>query len=61
MARTRDDDEARCAGQNKNAEVEAAILAAVRSLRYGSVEVVVHDCRVVQIERKEKTRFEMLG
>jgi hypothetical protein len=31
---------------------------AVRDLRYGSVEVVVHEGRVVQIERREKLRFD---
>ncbi len=36
----------------------AALQRAVRGLRYGSVEVVVHDGRVVQIERREKVRFE---
>ena len=36
--------------------VERAILDAVRDLRYGSVEVVVHDGRVVQIEIKKKVR-----
>ena len=33
------------------------ILRAVNDLSYGSVEVVVHDGRVVQIERKEKIRL----
>jgi hypothetical protein len=33
------------------------ILRAIRSVRYGSVEVTIHDSRVVQIERKEKRRF----
>ena len=37
---------------------ESAILNAVRSLRYGSVEVIVHDSRVVQIECKKKIRFQ---
>ena len=37
-------------------EVERAILDAVRGVRYGSVEVVVHDGRVVQIEIKKKVR-----
>ena len=32
------------------------IAAAVRGLRYGSVEITVHDGAVVQIERKEKFR-----
>jgi hypothetical protein len=36
---------------------EDALLAAVRALRYGSVEVVVHDGRVVQIETRERVRF----
>ena len=38
--------------------VEQAILLAVKGLRFGSVEIVVHDSKVVQIERKEKMRFE---
>jgi hypothetical protein len=36
---------------------ERAVLQAVRGLRYGSVEVVVHDGHVVQIERREKVRL----
>jgi hypothetical protein len=39
-------------------EIEARILDAVRSLRYGTVEVTVHASEVVQIERREKVRFE---
>jgi hypothetical protein len=38
-------------------EVTDAIAAAVRGLRYGSVEVVVHDARVVQVVRIEKRRI----
>ena len=34
------------------------LLDAVRQLRFGSVEITVHDGRIVQIERKEKLRFE---
>jgi len=33
------------------------VLAALRGLRYGSVEIVVHDSEVVQIERREKVRL----
>lgn len=33
------------------------IAEAVRSIRYGSVEVTIHDGRVVQIETREKTRI----
>jgi hypothetical protein len=38
--------------------VERAILLALEGIRFGSVEIIVHDSRVVQIERKEKTRFD---
>lgn len=33
------------------------ILRALTGIRYGSVEVTLHDGRVVQIERKQKLRF----
>jgi hypothetical protein len=38
--------------------VERAVLLALKGIRYGSVEIIVHESRVVQIERKEKTRFD---
>jgi hypothetical protein len=42
-----------------NAEsAEAAILKAVRSIRYGSVEIIIHDSRIVQIECKKKIRVQ---
>jgi hypothetical protein len=31
----------------------------VKAIRYGVVQVVVHDGKVVQIERTERTRFEV--
>ena len=37
------------------------VVQAVRGLRYGSVEVSVHEGRVVQIERREKVRLEEAG
>lgn len=37
--------------------VERALREALRDLRFGSLEIVVHDARVVQIERRERTRF----
>jgi hypothetical protein len=33
------------------------LVAAVRAIRYGAVEIVIHDGRVVQIERREKVRL----
>ena len=38
-----------------------AVLRAVRGVRYGSVEVRIHDGRVVQIERREKLRLDGAG
>lgn len=42
----------------KQRSIEQAILLALKGIRYGSVEIIVHDSKVVQIERKEKTRFD---
>jgi hypothetical protein len=40
------------------ATVLESITAALKGLRFGSIEVVVHDARVVQIIRTEKLRIE---
>ncbi|WP_374247555.1 DUF2292 domain-containing protein [Thermomonas sp.] len=37
---------------------EAAVLRAIRDTAYGTVEVVVHQSRIVQITRSEKVRFD---
>lgn len=37
------------------------ILEALHGLRFGSVEITVHDGRIVQIERKEKVRLNLPG
>jgi hypothetical protein len=31
----------------------------VKSIRYGVIQIVIHDSRVVQIERTERTRFDV--
>jgi hypothetical protein len=31
----------------------------VKTMRYGVVQIVVHDSKVVQIERTERTRFDI--
>jgi hypothetical protein len=38
-------------------EIIQELVHAIEQLRYGSVEVTVHDGRVTQIERREKVRF----
>jgi hypothetical protein len=34
------------------------IAQAIRSIRYGAVQITIHDARVVQIDRIEKIRVE---
>lgn len=34
------------------------ILQSIKDIQFGSVEIIIHDYKVVQIERKEKRRFE---
>lgn len=34
------------------------LVEALRTIRYGAIELVIHDGRVVQLERREKVRFE---
>jgi hypothetical protein len=33
----------------------------VRSLKFGTVQITIHDSRVVQVERVEKQRFDKTG
>jgi hypothetical protein len=44
--------------QEQNQDIAHKILLAIKDLRFGSVEVVIHDSKVVQIERKEKIRID---
>jgi len=37
--------------------VMVEIMRSIRNVRFGSIEITIHDSRVVQIERKEKLRF----
>ncbi len=37
---------------------ENEILRAIREVKFGSVEIVIHDSRVVQVEQREKIRFQ---
>jgi hypothetical protein len=41
-----------------NERVLKFIADAVKSIRYGSVEIVIHDGQVVQIESRQKRRFD---
>lgn len=37
---------------------EKELIQLVRGLRFGSVEIHVHESRIVQIERRERRRFD---
>lgn len=39
-------------------DIERQILAAIKQVRFGSVEILIHNAQIVQIERKEKIRFD---
>lgn len=44
---------------NENSEaVDQQILRAIKSISYGSVEITIQNSKVVQIEVKEKLRFD---
>ncbi len=44
-----------------SADIAQKILRAVASIAYGSVEVVIHENKVVQIECREKIRVNQNG
>ncbi len=43
--------------ESVTSDIVKEILRAIESLRYGSLEIIVHDGRVTQLERREKVRF----
>ncbi|MBI4737159.1 MAG: YezD family protein [candidate division NC10 bacterium] len=47
----------RHAGRPENDEIVEQIVKAISSLRYGHVQIVIQDSRVVQIDRTEKVRL----
>ena len=50
--------------QKENEElhkIEHELRLALSEIRYGSIEIVIQDGRVVQIERREKVRFDREG
>lgn len=57
----RDDDPrpyARGDGLDLPPAIFRALRDALRGIRFGVVELVIHDGRIVQLERREKVRFE---
>lgn len=46
--------------KQRNADIARQIMSMLESIRFGSVEIVIHDSKIVQIERKEKLRPDAL-
>lgn len=44
-------------GDKEETRIVEKIAEAIKQIRYGSVEITIHDSRVVQIEKKEKMRL----
>jgi hypothetical protein len=45
-------------GENEDLKWLELVIQQVGSLRYGVVEIVVHDSRVIQIEKTERLRLD---
>ena len=45
-------------GDETHSQLTQRILRVLQEIRYGSVEIIIHDSKVVQIERKEKIRID---
>ena len=44
-------------GKTISADVQQEILRAISGIEYGSVEVIIHNAKVIQIEVRNKRRF----
>ena len=55
--KSNDNEQSVASGEKNNSWLEL-IAEQVASLRFGVVQIVVHDSRVVQIERTEKVRLD---
>ncbi len=42
-------------------ELVGTLMRLIREVRFGSIEIVVHEGRITQIERREKLRFNPSG
>lgn len=45
-------------GEEELRRIEQELRHALSEIRFGSIEIVIQDSRVVQIERREKVRFD---
>ncbi len=45
-------------GESGTAEMANRIVDLLQGIKFGSIEIIIHEGKVVQIERKEKLRFD---
>lgn len=45
-------------GHDYTQDIAQKILTAIEGIHYGSLEIIIHDSKVVQIERREKVRLD---
>lgn len=45
-------------GEEELRRIQEELVQALSAIRFGSIEIVIQDARVVQIERREKVRFD---
>jgi hypothetical protein len=48
-------------GEEEFRRIEHELRLALAEIRFGSIEIVIQDSRVVQLERREKVRFDREG
>ena len=44
--------------KNINVKVLEEVMQSIEQINYGEIVITIHDSRIVQIEKKEKKRFE---
>lgn len=59
--RSAEDRRAEARGGEELRRIEEELRQALSAIRFGSIEIVIQDSRVVQIERREKVRFDRGG
>lgn len=51
------DSENREGNQRTNPAIIEQVIRSLEQIRYGELVITIHDAKVVQIEKREKTRF----
>lgn len=44
--------------QESEKKIMLQILKTIRSIKYGEIQIIIHNSNVVQIDKTEKTRFD---